>query len=134
MVIYSRYYESEPVAVFRAADAGLKSEADSGCTDKTGYRIGRLRVARCGPRSNGSRTPTHRAAHHGWLRNADSRKSTAISTDADWQNNPMAHEIKSYLVSNQSALKIALAKGGGAAASIRTATPADLKKLNNYSD
>ena len=54
----------------------------------------------------------------------------ADGKDADWQNNPMVYEIKSYLVNHQTALKIALAKGGGAAVSIKPATKDDLKKLS----
>ena len=56
----------------------------------------------------------------------------ADGKDADWQNNPMVYEIKSYLVNHQTALKIALAKGGGAAVSIKAASKDDLKKLKNY--
>ena len=56
----------------------------------------------------------------------------ADAKDADWQNNPMAYEIKSYLVNNKTALKIDLAKGGGAAVSLKIATADDLKKLKNY--
>ena len=54
----------------------------------------------------------------------------ADGKDADWQSNPMVYEIKSYLVNHQTALKIALAKGGGAAVSIKPATKDDLKKLS----
>ncbi len=56
----------------------------------------------------------------------------ADAKDADWQKNPMAYEIKSYLVNSRTVLKIALAKGGGAAVSIRAAAPADLRTLKNY--
>ncbi len=56
----------------------------------------------------------------------------ADGKDADWRNNPMVYEVKSYLVNDKTALKIALAKGGGAAVSIKPATTADLKKLKNY--
>ena len=56
----------------------------------------------------------------------------ADAKDAGWENNPMAYEIKSYLVNNKTALKIALANGGGAAVSIKSATKDDLKKLKNY--
>ncbi len=56
----------------------------------------------------------------------------ADAKDADWKNNPMAYEIKSYLVTNKTALKIPLANGGGAAVSLRAATAADLKRLKNY--
>lgn len=56
----------------------------------------------------------------------------ADAKDADWEKNPTAYEIKSYLVSSQTTLKIALAKGGGAAVSIKAASADDLKKLKNY--
>jgi hypothetical protein len=46
--------------------------------------------------------------------------------DADWEKNPMAYEIKSYLVNSKTALKLALANGGGAAVSLKPATRADL--------
>lgn len=51
---------------------------------------------------------------------------------AHWENNPMAYEIKSYLVNNKTTLKLALANGGGAAVSIRPATIADSRTLKNY--
>ena len=56
----------------------------------------------------------------------------ADAKDADWDKNPQAYEIKSYLVNNKTALKIALANGGGAAVSLRFANADDLKKLKNY--
>ena len=52
--------------------------------------------------------------------------------DADWDKNPMAYEIKSYVVNNKTALKLVLANGGGAAVSLKPATADDLKKLKNY--
>ncbi len=58
----------------------------------------------------------------------------ADAKDADWEKNPMVYEIKSYLVNNKTALKIALANGGGAAVSIRAASAADLKKFKNYAN
>jgi glucan 1,4-alpha-glucosidase len=56
----------------------------------------------------------------------------ADAKDADWDKNPQAYEIKSYLVNNKTALKLALANGGGAAVSLRYANADDLKKLKNY--
>jgi glucan 1,4-alpha-glucosidase len=53
--------------------------------------------------------------------------------DADWDKNPMAYQVKSYLVNNKTALKIALANGGGAAISLKIASADDLKKLKQYS-
>lgn len=56
----------------------------------------------------------------------------ADGKDADWEKNPMVYEIKSYLVDSKTALKLALANGGGAAVSLKIATAADLKKLVKY--
>ena len=56
----------------------------------------------------------------------------ADAKDADWQTNPMAYEIKRYLVDNRTVLKLALAKGGGAAVSLMSATDAELKKFPKY--
>jgi hypothetical protein len=56
----------------------------------------------------------------------------ADAKDADWDKNPMAYEIKSYLVNNKTALKLVLANSGGAAISLKVASPDDLKKLPNY--
>lgn len=56
----------------------------------------------------------------------------ADAKDADWDKNPMAYEIKSYLVNNKTALKLVLANGGGAAVSLKPASADDLKKLKNY--
>ncbi|MBS1796338.1 MAG: glycoside hydrolase family 97 protein [Acidobacteria bacterium] len=52
--------------------------------------------------------------------------------DADWQKNPMAYKIQSHLVDNKTALKLALAPGGGAAVSLRPAAPDDLRNLKRY--
>jgi hypothetical protein len=56
----------------------------------------------------------------------------ADTKDADWSKNPMAYEIKSYLVKNKTGLKLALANGGGAAVSVKLAKSTDLLKLKNY--
>ncbi len=56
----------------------------------------------------------------------------ADAKDADWQKNPMAYEIKSYLVDGKTVLKLALAPGGGAAVSIKPAGAADLKNMPKY--
>lgn len=56
----------------------------------------------------------------------------ADAKDADWDTNPQAYEIKSYLVNNKTALKLILANGGGAAVSLKPASADDLKKLKNY--
>lgn len=51
---------------------------------------------------------------------------------ADWDKNPMAYEIKSFIVTGKTTLKIPLAKGGGAAVSIKPASDEDLKSMKNY--
>ncbi|HQU84968.1 MAG TPA: glycoside hydrolase family 97 protein [Pyrinomonadaceae bacterium] len=56
----------------------------------------------------------------------------ADAKDADWLNNPSVYEIKSYIVDSKTVLKLNLAKGGGAAVSLRIATADDLKKLKSY--
>ena len=56
----------------------------------------------------------------------------ADARDADWQNNPMAYEIKSYLVDSKTVLKLALAAGGGAAVSLKPASAAELKNTLKY--
>lgn len=56
----------------------------------------------------------------------------ADAKDADWEKNPMVYQINSYLVDNKTALKLALANGGGAAVSLKPATALDLKKLKKY--
>jgi hypothetical protein len=53
------------------------------------------------------------------------------SSDAHWQRNPQAYKIENFLVNNKTALKIALAEGGGAAISLKPATKEDLKKYKN---
>jgi hypothetical protein len=52
--------------------------------------------------------------------------------DASWDKNPMAYEIQNFIVTNTNILKVNLAKGGGAAISIKTASDDDLKKVNVY--
>lgn len=56
----------------------------------------------------------------------------ADAKDADWEKNPMVYQINSYLVDNKTALKLALANGGGAAVSLKPAMALDLKKLKKY--
>ncbi|MCS6929101.1 MAG: glycoside hydrolase family 97 protein [Saprospiraceae bacterium] len=52
--------------------------------------------------------------------------------DAHWEKNPMAYRIEQYLVNYQTALKLSLAPGGGAAVSIRPATAIEEKRLRTY--
>lgn len=54
------------------------------------------------------------------------------ASDADWQRNPQAYVINRHLVSGKTVLKLALAPGGGSAASIVPATAADKKLYKNY--
>lgn len=56
----------------------------------------------------------------------------ADAKDADWDKNPMAYTIESYIADSKTVLKLALAKGGGAAVSIRPATRTDLFRLKPY--
>ena len=56
----------------------------------------------------------------------------ADADDAQWQKNPMAYVITTYLVTSKTTLKLKLAEGGGAAVSIKPATIEDFKKLKNY--
>ena len=51
--------------------------------------------------------------------------------NADWKDNPEAYQIKKYLVNAGTKLKLKLAKGGGAAISIKPATDED-KGLKGY--
>lgn len=48
---------------------------------------------------------------------------------ADWKENPMAYDIHKVLVNNKSVLKQKLAKGGGAAISIKKANKEEIKSV-----
>ncbi|MEO5592996.1 MAG: glycoside hydrolase family 97 protein [Chitinophagaceae bacterium] len=52
--------------------------------------------------------------------------------NADWKDNPEAYTIEQYLVDSNSTLYITLAKGGGAAISIKPAIAEEIKKLKKY--
>lgn len=55
------------------------------------------------------------------------------AANADWQSNPEAYLIESFKVDAGTTLKVTLAKGGGAAISIRPANSTDdLKKIRKY--
>lgn len=54
------------------------------------------------------------------------------AADAHWEKNPMAYKIEKYLVTSNTALKLQLAAGGGAAVSITPATQGDEKSLKMY--
>lgn len=51
---------------------------------------------------------------------------------AHWKDNPMAYEIKSFIVDSSSILKLPIAPGGGAAISLKEANADDLKKFKRY--
>ena len=52
--------------------------------------------------------------------------------NAHWQENPMVYQIQKFLVTDKTILKVALASGGGAAVSLKPATPEEIKKLKSY--
>ena len=52
--------------------------------------------------------------------------------DAHWENKPDAYVIEKYIVDHKTKLQIALAEGGGFAASIFPATANDVKKFKKY--
>jgi hypothetical protein len=53
---------------------------------------------------------------------------------AHWKDNPMEYQIQKFIVTNKTTLKLKLASGGGAAISIKPATPDEAKKLKKYSN
>lgn len=55
----------------------------------------------------------------------------ADAANADWQQNPEAYQINKYIVDANTKLNLKLAKGGGAAVSIRPVTDSD-KGLKSY--
>lgn len=57
----------------------------------------------------------------------------ADASDAHWEKNPQVYKIESYLVDSNTALKLSLAPGGGAAVSFKPATGDDVKRLKKYS-
>jgi hypothetical protein len=56
----------------------------------------------------------------------------ADAADADWERNPMAYRIESFLVDDRTTLRIPLASGGGAAVSLKPASAEDMKKWKPY--
>ena len=54
------------------------------------------------------------------------------AADADWQSNPEAYKIEHVIVDSKIQLQVLLAKGGGAAISIKIADADALKKYKNY--
>jgi glucan 1,4-alpha-glucosidase len=66
--------------------------------------------------------------------NKDQKYIATIYADgdnADWQNNPEAYQINTYIVNSNTKLKLKLAPGGGAAISIKPVT-GDTKGIKNY--
>lgn len=53
----------------------------------------------------------------------------ADGKDADWKDNPQSYAIRTGWVTSKSVLQQQLAKGGGAAISIREASPEEIKKM-----
>jgi glucan 1,4-alpha-glucosidase len=54
------------------------------------------------------------------------------AADADWQKNPMAYVIDSFIVDNKTILKLNLAPGGGTAISFMPASANDAKSVKRY--
>ena len=54
------------------------------------------------------------------------------AADADWQKNPMAYVINSFIVDSKTILKLELAPGGGSAISFTPANENDLKTIKRY--
>ncbi len=52
--------------------------------------------------------------------------------NAHWRYNPMSYEIKKFLVTNRSIVKVNLAPGGGAALHVKPATADESKKVRRY--
>lgn len=52
--------------------------------------------------------------------------------NAHWRDNPMSYEIKKFLVTNRSIVKVNLAPGGGAALHVKPATADESKKVRRY--
>ena len=51
---------------------------------------------------------------------------------AHWESNPMAYQIQKFLVTDKTILNVTLANGGGAAISLKPATPEETKNLKSY--
>lgn len=56
----------------------------------------------------------------------------ADAKDAHWQKNPIAYEIKKYLVKDKTVLKLKLAESGGCAISFKPASDEEIKSLKKY--
>lgn len=67
----------------------------------------------------------------------DDRQSYVVTIygdalDAHWKDNPMAYEIKKFIVNKRSVVKLNLAAGGGAALHIKPASAEENKKVKRY--
>jgi hypothetical protein len=56
----------------------------------------------------------------------------ADADNAHWEKNPMAYQIKTYLVNNETMLKLKLVESGGTAISFKAATKEDVSKYKKY--
>lgn len=54
------------------------------------------------------------------------------AANADWQKNPMAYAIDSFIVDSKTSLKLNLAPGGGTAISFMPASSSDVKAIKMY--
>jgi hypothetical protein len=54
------------------------------------------------------------------------------AVNADWQKNPMAYAIESFIVDSKTNLKLNLAPGGGTAISFMPASAEDIKTIKRY--
>jgi glucan 1,4-alpha-glucosidase len=54
------------------------------------------------------------------------------ATDAHWEKNPMAYEIRKFIVDSSTALRLRLAPGGGAAISLVPASAIEIKNTSIY--
>lgn len=54
------------------------------------------------------------------------------AANADWQSNPMAYAIDSFIVDSRTILKLNLAPGGGTAISFMPANSNDVKRMKKY--
>jgi glucan 1,4-alpha-glucosidase len=54
------------------------------------------------------------------------------AANADWQKNPMAYAIDSFIVDNKTVLKLNLAPGGGTAISFMPANDSEVKMIKKY--
>ncbi|MEP7107029.1 MAG: glycoside hydrolase family 97 protein [Ferruginibacter sp.] len=52
--------------------------------------------------------------------------------NADWKSNPEAYTIEQFIVDNKGSLLLPLAKGGGAAVSIKPASAVEIKTMKKY--